>query len=137
MRATQRRYWHLLLISVILLIWLSAGTVYGQSSANYQIERAVLDAGGGERGSSHYSVCDSVGQPSGTAVSTSSNYIHIPGFYECNTQSGPGPDPTPTSPPIPEPSTLILLGIGLIGVLVFRRKIRSERRYPVSSKWKG
>jgi hypothetical protein len=127
MKATQRRRWHLLFISVIMLTWLSTGVVYGQSSANYQIERSVLDAGGGDRNSSNYGMCDSVGQPSGTVVSTSSNYIHTPGFYECNTQSGPGPEPTPTPPPIPEPGTLVLFAIGLIGVLVFRRRIRSKR----------
>jgi hypothetical protein len=122
----QCRY--LLVLSVILLIWLNAGLASGLSSANYQIERAVLDAGGGERSSPNYSMCDSVGQPSGTAVSTSSNYIHTPGFYECNTQSGPGPDPTPTpGAPIPESGTLVLFGTGLLGLFLFmRRKLRKK-----------
>ena len=126
MKAPQRWFRYLALIGVILLIWLNAGAIYGQSSANYRIQRSVLDAGGGDRGSANYSACDSVGQPSGTTISTSGNYIHTPGFYECDTQSGPGPgsDPTPTPPPIPEPGTLILFGIGLVGVFVFRRKMR-------------
>ena len=127
MRTPQRRFRYPSLIGIIMLIWMSAGTIFGQSSANYQIQRSVLDAGGGDRNSSNYSVCDSVGQPSGTVISTSSNYIHTPGFYECNTQNGPGPDPTPTPPPIPEPGTLILFGIGLIGLLVFRKKIHIKR----------
>ena len=127
MRATQRRLWYLLFTSIIVLTWLSAVTVYGQSSANYQIERSVLDAGGGDRSSVNYSMCDSVGQPSGTIVSTSSNYIHTPGFYECTVTTGPPPPPPPPPPAILEPGTLILFGIGLLGVLVFRRKMRSKR----------
>jgi hypothetical protein len=128
MRATQRRCRYLLVISVIMLIWLSAGVAYSQSSANYQIERSVLDAGGGDRSSMNYGMCDSLGQPSGTTISTSSNYIHTPGFYECEVFSGSLPTPTPTPQPIPEPGTLILVGIGLIGVLAFgKRKLKKRR----------
>jgi hypothetical protein len=41
--------------------------------------------------------------------------------------TGPPPPPPPPPPAILEPGTLILFGIGLLGVLVFRRKMRSKR----------
>jgi hypothetical protein len=78
----------------------------------------VLDNGGGERRSLNYNLCDSLGQLSGTIVSTSAQYIHILGFYECFVQSsGPGPGPPPVMV-IPEPGTMILLGLGLGGLLI-------------------
>jgi hypothetical protein len=124
---TIRQGRYLLVLSIILLIWLNAGAASGLSSANYQIERAVLDAGGGERSSPNYSMCDSVGQPSGTAVSASSNYIHTPGFYECNVTIGP-PPPPPPPPAIPEPGMLILFGSGLFGLLILMRRKLKKRK---------
>jgi hypothetical protein len=129
MSTIQQHICYVCLLSLFLLIWLHSGVVaYGQSSTNYQIERSVLDAGGGQRNSSNYRTCDSVGQPSGTTISISSNYIHTPGYYECDTQSDPGPDPSPTPPAaIPEPGTLSLFGSGVLGLLILtRRKLNKK-----------
>ena len=118
-----RRCWYGLVISIVMLTWLWAGDVFSQSSAHYRIERSVLDAGGGDRNSANYTMCDSLGQFSGVAVSTSSSYRHIPGFYECAITGGPPPPPptpTPTNP-IPEPGTLILFGSGVAGLFILVR----------------
>jgi hypothetical protein len=113
---------------MIALIWLCPGDAFSQSSANYQIARSVLDAGGGDRNSTMYAMCDSLGQVSGAAVSTSSNYRHIPGFYECGLTGGSPPPPPPPPPPaIPEPGTLILFGGGIIGLLILvRRRLKKH-----------
>ena len=129
MRATQQHIWYILLISAMMLAWQGTQVAYSQASPNYQIERAVLDAGGGERISMNYRIWDSLGQPSGTVVSTSSNYTHIPGYYRDSTQSSPGPGPTP--PPsnvIPEPGTLVLFGTGLLGLLIFVKRILKQKK---------
>jgi hypothetical protein len=117
------------MISVIVLIMMNAGMMFAQSSTNYQIEGSVLDAGGGDRNSASYLLCDSVGQPSGTTISISSNYTHIPGFYECNVQTGdPGLDPSPTpTTPIPESGTLVLFGTGVTGMFILLRRRMKHR----------
>jgi hypothetical protein len=134
MRAIQQHIWYILLIIAIMLAWQGTEVAYSQANPNYRIEWSVLDAGGGERSSMNYRIWDSLGQPSGTVVSTSSNYIHVPGFYEDLGQSdpdpgsGPGPDPTSTPPPIPETGTLILFGTGLFGLFIFmRRRLRKRK----------
>ena len=119
-----RRCWYGLVISIVMLTWLWAGEAFCQSSEHYRIERSVLDAGGGDRNSANYALCDSLGQVSGAAVSTSNCYRHIPGFYECAiTEEPPPPPPTPTpTDPIPEPGTLILFGSGVVGLFILVRR---------------
>ncbi len=80
-----RQGWLVCLISMLALIWLCPGDAFSQSSANYQIAGSVLDAGGGDRNSASYALYDSLGQVSGVAVSTSSSYHYIPGFYAYHT----------------------------------------------------
>ena len=135
MKTSTFRCWSLIVISVMIISWLSVDSAYSQSSANYQIERAVLDAGGGERNSENYGLCDSLGQPSSGVISTSASFIHIPGFYECYVEGndpgpgpGPGPDPEPTPPAaIPEPGTFVLFATGILGLgLLLKRKFRKR-----------
>jgi hypothetical protein len=125
MKLTKKHVWFLVISSMLVLCLLGQGQAVAQSSTNYRIERSVVDTGGGERRSLNYTVCDSLGQPSGTIVSTSAQYIHIPGFYECVVQSsGPPPIKTPPVTVVPEPGTMILLGLGLGGLLIVVRRTR-------------
>jgi hypothetical protein len=128
MRTYIQRVGYLLLISVIILTGVYSEVTYSQISPNYQTERSVLDAGGGERSSTNYRLYDSLGQPAVAAVSTSPNYVHTSGFSEGPEQSDPGPDPTPTpGSPIPEPGTIILFGTGVFGLfMLMRRKLRKR-----------
>ena len=129
MRKYTQRVGYLLLISVIMLTGVYSEVAYSQASANYQTERSVRDAGGGERSSTNYRLNDSLGQSAVAAVSTSPNYVHTSGFSEDPEQSYPGSDPTPTpGPPIPEPGTLILFGIGMLGLLAIVRRKRTLKK---------
>jgi hypothetical protein len=124
-----RRCWYVFVISIVMLSWLCAGDAFSQSSGNYRIERSVLDAGDGDRNSANYALCDSLGQVSGTAISTSSSYRHIPGFYECSITGGSPPPPTPTSTnPIPEPGTLILFGSVVVGLFMLVRRTLNKKK---------
>ncbi len=124
MRTGHRRQYLLVGLSAMLaLIWLCPGDAFSQANAHYRIERSVLDAGGGERESATYIICDSLGQVSGADVSTSASFRHLPGFYECRSAEGPPtPTPTPTPNAIPEPGTLILFGSGLVGMLILIKR---------------
>jgi len=117
-----RQCWLVCLISIVALVWLCPGDAFSQSSVNYRITGSVLDAGGGDRESASYAMCDSLGQVSGADVSTSSKYRHIPGFYECRLAAGPPPPPPPPPPPIPEPGTLMLFGSGIVGLVILMRR---------------
>lgn len=89
MKETQGRFRVLYVLNILLLTWLSTGATYGQSSANFQIQQSVLDAGGGARNSDSFSLCDSLGQVSGAGVSSSNSYQHTPGFYACGAGNEP------------------------------------------------
>ena len=69
-----------LLFSLILL-FLSAGTIYAQSSANYKIKKSVADQGGAPSQSTNFKLTDAVGQPSPLGVATSANYKIASGFF--------------------------------------------------------
>ncbi len=69
-----------LLFSLILL-FMDAGTVFGQSSANYKIKKFVIDKGGAPSQSANYQAVDAIGQPSPVTVANSANYSVASGFF--------------------------------------------------------
>mgnify|MGYP000268297278 CR=1 FL=1 len=68
-----------LIAFLTILIW--STLAWPQSSTHYAIDFHVLSGGGGERGSSHYLLLDTLGQSSPIGISTSTNYIHSAGFW--------------------------------------------------------
>ncbi len=124
----RKVYGLLCVISTITIVWVTAQAAYCQSSANYQIEWSVLDGGGGERNSDSYDVFHSIGQTAGGQTSLSGSYANRSGVYAGNRMRGvpispitPDPD-DPVPSPVPEQSTVVLLGVGIIGILALGRK---------------
>ena len=69
-----------LLFSLVLL-FMNAGTVLSQSSANYKIKKFVIDKGGAASQSANYKAVDAIGQPSPVTVANSANYSIASGFF--------------------------------------------------------
>ncbi len=125
----KKAYWFLLLVSMTIIFWLNVEAAYCQTNANYQIEWAVIDGGGGERSSASYDVLHSIGQPTGSVISLNSKYVNTSGVYAGNMSQGSQfpsnpDDQDPTPSPIPEPATLFLLAAGIVGIFAFARKRR-------------
>jgi len=66
---------------LILIIFISASSVYGQSSANYKIEAGVISGGGGEGSSTNYDLLSTFAQPSPIGTSASSSHTNYAGFW--------------------------------------------------------
>lgn len=69
---------HKFLFIGIVLLLISTGIVFAQSSTNYQIHRFTFMSGG-VSDSAHYKVNAVIGQPA-TGTSTSSNHVVTAGF---------------------------------------------------------
>lgn len=55
--------------------------ITAQSSANYSLERSVVDAGGGAAGSAHYGVKSAAGQSGAVGTASSVNVLQEAGFF--------------------------------------------------------
>ena len=73
-------FWFMLCLSVMMLIWLSAGVAYSQSSTNYAITWDVLEGGGGKSHSANYIILASIGQATAIGESSGSQYTNYAGF---------------------------------------------------------
>ena len=71
----------MLFICAVVFTWLTPTIAYSQSSANYVIERSVMDGGGGQRSSANYTLYHSLGQASGLGASSNDRYTNAAGFY--------------------------------------------------------
>jgi hypothetical protein len=68
------------LLFSLFLLFMNAGTVFSQSSANYKIKESVLDQGGAPSLSANFKTVDVIGQPSPVTVANSANYSVASGF---------------------------------------------------------
>ena len=84
---TRNSFERIVLISVFIGVWLSAGAAYSQSGSNYAISWDVFDSGGGNDVSENYTLASSLGQLAG-GTSTSPNYTNYAGF--ANNDGGSG-----------------------------------------------
>jgi hypothetical protein len=68
------------LLFPLVLIFIDEGTAIAQASANYKMQKDVLDAAGAPSTSPSYKLDDAVGQPSAIGASASANYSLSAGF---------------------------------------------------------
>ena len=66
---------------LILILMMGAGIVYGQSSPNYRMEVEIISSGGETLQSTQHDFSFSMGEPSASGSSSSSNYIIYGGFW--------------------------------------------------------
>ena len=69
-----------ILLFPLILIFMDVGTAIAQASANYKMQKDVLDAAGAPSTSSNYKLDDAVGQSSAIGGSASANYSLSAGF---------------------------------------------------------
>jgi hypothetical protein len=65
----------------VMVLFLGAGMIYGQSSTNYNIEVDVISSGGGIGSSNNYGLIPVIGQSSAIGTSSSTDYINQAGFW--------------------------------------------------------
>ena len=66
---------------IYVLLTVFSASLSSQSSRNYTLQKSVLDAGGGESVSAHYTVCSSAGEFAAGGEFLSSGYSMRPGFW--------------------------------------------------------
>jgi hypothetical protein len=77
----KRKKITLTVILALAFCLIASGAALAMSSANYKLPWDVLSGGGGERSSASYSLGDTLGQPSATGLSQSTNYRLESGFW--------------------------------------------------------
>ena len=157
MRVKQHRFWFLFIMSILVLTGLLSKTASGQSTEQYRIERSALNAGGGTWATSNHRIKGSLGQLSKTRISVSDNAVRsselsagdaalsgqlsedsvpttdsdmfipeISGSESALTPSSLSEVQTPA--PVPEPGTFALFAAGMIGMVLFMKRIGMKRR---------